>query len=271
MRAPHLVASQLRLTTMRARIHAFATQPLTCDTKFIFLKLWCDESIGNGIAFFLLSASLGYMLNRVPLIFVHRAANCSGPILAFHPHTHIVHSDRPVVAMAQVRAPLGCAPLEGAAAATLHLLQLRHPVRALECDPIGGRPELLMVLGTWTNTLSHVMANPSLTVAERNRGHNLFEMGMFAYQVLSTPTPHTSLRRHSADTCRSTENHAGSRGECIFEILHGHFVRYFARSVDGVGTASHWACSRAHPLTHTHTHTHARTHTHSHRLRATLP
>ena len=163
---------EARMDELQKQMRRYMDQNVTCETKFVTTRMWCDTNPGNGLKQLLKTLVLGFILDRLPLISVHRKSSCEPHFLEFKkPHLFI--------------------PKEISMKAYLDNRQCSHiPPSVMDvsggfpygCRQLGNRGETFLDVSDMfadVAVLADIQFNPSLTDEQYRRTKRVFDIGTY--------------------------------------------------------------------------------------------
>jgi hypothetical protein len=164
---------EAKLAHLETQMRQFINQSITCETKYIRTSLWCDSNPGNGMKSFLKALALGFILNRLPLVSVHRKDSCEGVYLDFKNPELFLTKESSLESFLHAR---GCP-------AKVSSFSIGAGNTFYACKSIGERLEQFFEMegsmGEDVSSIADIQFNPSLNEAQLQRARRVFDVGLY--------------------------------------------------------------------------------------------
>lgn len=175
-----------RRAAMIDDIIAYFDQSWTCDSYFIETSMWCDASMGNGLKAFNNAMLMAYILNRIPVISVHRMEMCVDQFLTFNTTRVIVQKFGAITADTLRKHPsfASCSR-----SAEFYSRDAYGGKSSPQCASVHASKRVLY-FNDWDEDLHLIMHNKELNREQRARAKRVFALGKFpsmghiVYQVI---------------------------------------------------------------------------------------
>ena len=167
------LSHEKRLVVLELQMKDYLEQQLTCATKFISTGFFCDASPGNGWKTLVQNLIIGFILNRVPLISIHRMDRCISHFAEFKSHALVYKYGSKYDTMLKTRA--NCPNLK-LSEDTWYLFN----GKSVACRDFKKKNETVLRTAKWSNNLHMLQMNPSLSDDQLVRARRIFSLGLFS-------------------------------------------------------------------------------------------